>query len=59
MEQPQEVVEDKDHERAWDRVAAIDVAKASGWSAPGSRTTAFAAANCGQRILLVPARNSA
>ena len=30
MEQPQEVVEDEEHERAWDRVAAIDVAKASG-----------------------------
>jgi hypothetical protein len=29
-EQPQEVVEDEEHERAWDRVAAIDVAKASG-----------------------------
>jgi transposase len=30
MEQPQEVIEDEEHERAWDRVAAIDVAKASG-----------------------------
>ena len=30
MEQPREVVEDEEHERAWDRVAAIDVAKASG-----------------------------
>ena len=30
MEQPQEVVEDEEHERAWDRVAAVDVAKASG-----------------------------
>lgn len=30
MEQPQEVMEDEEHERAWDRVAAIDVAKASG-----------------------------
>lgn len=30
MDQPQEVVEDEEHERAWDRVAAIDVAKASG-----------------------------
>jgi transposase len=30
MEQPQEVVEDEEHERAWDRVAAIDVAKAAG-----------------------------
>jgi hypothetical protein len=30
MEQPQEVVEDEEHERAWGRVAAIDVAKASG-----------------------------
>jgi transposase len=29
MEQPQEV-EDEEHERAWERVAAIDVAKASG-----------------------------
>jgi len=30
MEQPQEIVEDEEHERAWNRVAAIDVAKASG-----------------------------
>jgi transposase len=30
MEQPQEIAEDEEHERAWDRVAAIDVAKASG-----------------------------
>jgi transposase len=30
VEQPQEVIEDEEHERAWDRVAAIDVAKASG-----------------------------
>lgn len=30
MEQPQEVVEDEEYERAWDRVAAVDVAKASG-----------------------------
>jgi transposase len=30
MEQPQEVVEDEEHERARDRVAAVDVAKASG-----------------------------
>ena len=29
MEQPQEV-EDEEHERVWDRVAAVDVAKASG-----------------------------
>ena len=29
MEQPQQV-QDEEHERAWDRVAAIDVAKASG-----------------------------
>jgi transposase len=30
MEQPREEVEDEDHERAWERVAAVDVAKASG-----------------------------
>jgi transposase len=30
MEQPQETVEDEEHERSWQRVAAIDVAKASG-----------------------------
>ena len=30
MEQPQEAVEDEEHERAWERVAAIDVAKAAG-----------------------------
>ena len=29
MEQPQQV-EDEEYERAWERVAAIDVAKASG-----------------------------
>lgn len=37
MEQPQEVIEDEEHERAWDRVAAIDVAKASGVVCTGSR----------------------
>jgi transposase len=30
MEQPHEVVEDEEHERTWHRVAAIDVAKATG-----------------------------
>ena len=30
MEQPQEVVEDEEHQRVFERVAAIDVAKASG-----------------------------
>jgi transposase len=30
MEQPHEVIEDEEHERSWERVAAIDVAKASG-----------------------------
>jgi transposase len=30
MEQPHEVVEDEEHERTWERVAAIDVAKATG-----------------------------
>lgn len=30
MEQPHEEVEDEDYERSWERVAAIDVAKASG-----------------------------
>ena len=34
MEQPHEVVEDEEHERAWERVAAVDVAKASGVVCP-------------------------
>jgi transposase len=29
MEQPQEI-EDEDYERTWDRVAAVDIAKATG-----------------------------
>jgi len=37
MEQPQEI-EDEDYELTWERVAAVDVAKATGVSAPGSRT---------------------
>jgi hypothetical protein len=39
VEQPQEV-EDGEHERVWQRVAAIDVVKASGWCAPGCPATA-------------------
>ncbi len=38
MEQPQETVEDEEHERSWQRVAAIDVAKASGVVCTRSRT---------------------
>ena len=30
MEEPQEVLADEEHERVWDRVAAVDIAKASG-----------------------------
>lgn len=40
MEQPQEV-EDEDYERTWERVAAVDVAKATGvvctWVPDGDR----------------------
>ena len=36
MEVPREVP-DEEHERVWERVAAVDVAKGSGWCAPGSR----------------------
>ena len=37
MVEPQEI-EDEEHEQILERVAAIDVAKASGWCAPGCRT---------------------
>ncbi len=30
VEEPQEVLADEEHERVWDRVAAVDIAKASG-----------------------------
>ena len=30
MEEPQEVPADEEHERVWERVAAVDIAKASG-----------------------------
>ena len=30
MEEPQEVLADEEHERVWERVAAVDIAKASG-----------------------------
>ena len=47
MEEPQEVPADEEHERVWERVAAIDIAKASGVvctrvpdeNRPGRRTT--------------------
>ena len=46
VEQPQQV-EDEEYERAWERVAAIDVAKASGVVCTRSRMrTARAAARC-------------
>ena len=37
MEEPQEVQGDEEYERVWERVAAIDVAKASGVVYPGAR----------------------
>ena len=49
MEQPQEA-EDGEHERVWERVAALDVAKAPGWCAPGCLVKgrpAGAARTCG------------
>jgi hypothetical protein len=42
MREPQEI-QDQEHEQAVRRVAAIDVAKASGWSAPGWRPRAVRA----------------
>ena len=33
-----QVIDDEEHERVYERVAAVDVAKDSGWCAPAPRT---------------------